>query len=225
MMSDTNLQQTDLGDLRQSYTKGSLRRTDLPDEPLALFDRWLTEAFQADLPEPYAMQLATALEHRPSVRTVLLRGYSSKGLQFYTHSQSHKGQDLAGNPQAEVLFFWPLLERQVRAYGLVTRLSETEVDQYFARRPRDSQVAAHVSQPQSGVIENRRVLEERFETLVQHWNNRDVPRPEPWMGYRLEVKEWEFWQGRAGRLHDRFRFQQEGEHKEKHGWQIDRLMP
>ena len=144
---------TDLTGLRLSYTRAELRRADLNPDPLAQFQGWLDEAIGAGLREPYALSLATAdATGRPSVRTVLLRGADERGLTFYTNYDSHKGRDLEANPQAELLFHWAEHERQVRAYGTVERLSGEESAAYFHSRPRESQLAAHASDPQSAPI-------------------------------------------------------------------------
>ncbi|MDL2344147.1 pyridoxamine 5'-phosphate oxidase [Deinococcus sp. MIMF12] len=213
---------TDLTGLRLSYTRAELRRSDLNTDPLLQFRTWLDEAIAADLREPYALSLATAdASGRPSVRTVLLRGAEEGGLTFYTNYDSRKGRDLAANAQAEVLFHWAELERQVRAYGRVERVSEDESTAYFHARPYQSQLAAHASDPQSAPIPNRGVLEARFADLQARYpQGTPVPRPEYWGGYRVAVSEWEFWQGRRNRMHDRFRYARAGE-----GWRVDRLMP
>jgi pyridoxamine 5'-phosphate oxidase len=213
---------TDLTGLRLSYTRAELRRADLNPDPLAQFQGWLQEAIGADLREPYALSLATAdAGGRPSVRTVLLRGATPAGLTFYTNYDSHKGRDLSANPQAELLFHWPELERQVRAFGPVTRVPDEESDAYFHARPRESQLAAHASDPQSAPTPGREALEATFAALHDRFpEGSEVPRPACWGGFRVAVQEWEFWQGRANRMHDRFTYTRSGEE-----WQIQRLMP
>jgi pyridoxamine 5'-phosphate oxidase len=213
---------TDLTSMRVSYTRAALRRTDLHPDPLEQFQAWFQEALAADVPEPYAMSVATAgAQGRPSVRTVLLRGAADGALTFYTNFESHKGLDLNANPQAEVLFYWAELERQVRAYGPVTRVPDEEADHYFHVRPHDSQLAAHASDPQSAPIPSREALEEKFAALqAQYPRGAVVPRPAFWGGYRVTVQEWEFWQGRPNRMHDRFRYAPEAG-----GWRTERLMP
>lgn len=213
---------TDLTSMRISYTRAELRRADLNTDPLAQFQTWFDEALAADLPEPYAMQVATAnAAGRPSLRTVLLRGAGEEGLTFYTNFESHKGLDLAANPQAEFLFYWAELERQVRAYGSIARVPDAEADHYFHVRPFESQLAAHASDPQSAPIENREALEAKFAALRGRFpEGTTIPRPQFWGGYRLSVQEWEFWQGRPNRMHDRFRYTRDGA-----GWRLDRLMP
>ncbi|WP_339096923.1 pyridoxamine 5'-phosphate oxidase [Deinococcus sp. VB142] len=213
---------TDLTSMRISYTRAELRRADLNTDPLAQFRAWFDEALAADLPEPYAMQVATAnAAGRPSLRTVLLRGAGEEGLTFYTNFESHKGLDLADNPQAEFLFYWAELERQVRAYGSIARVPDAEADHYFHVRPFESQLAAHASDPQSAPIQNREALEAKFAALRGRFpEGTTIPRPQFWGGYRLSVQEWEFWQGRPNRMHDRFRYTRDGA-----GWRLDRLMP
>ena len=214
---------TNLTDKRVSYTKGELRRADLAAEPLAQFQSWFAEAEQSGgVREPYALSLATAnAAGQPSVRTVLLRGADERGLVFYSNYDSHKGHDLSANPQAELLFFWPDLERQVRVYGPVERVSEDESASYFHQRPRDSQLAAHASDPQSAPIANRAALEAKFAALESKYpEGQPVPKPEFWGGYRLAPQEWEFWQGRPNRMHDRFAYTRAGE-----SWTLTRLMP
>lgn len=213
-----------LADLRLSYQLAELRRASLKPDPLEQFRGWFAEALEAAPPhtEPYALSLATADQTgRPSVRTVLLRGVDDKGLVFYSNYQSHKGHDLAANPQAEMLFYWPALERQVRVYGQVTRLDTAQSDVYFHQRPRDSQLAAHASTPQSGVIPSRQALEDHFAALERRFPaGTPIPRPAFWGGYALMPQEWEFWQGRPNRMHDRFRYTPQGE-----SWHIERLAP
>ena len=212
----------DLTERRVSYTKGELRRADLAADPLEQFQSWFAQAQQGQIREPYALSLATAdLRGRPSVRTVLLRGAEKRGLTFYTNYESHKGRDLTGNPQAELLFFWPDDERQVRVYGSVARVDEAESAAYFHQRPRDSQLAAHASDPQSAPIASRPALEAKFAALeAQFPDGAEIPKPDFWGGFRLTPQEWEFWQGRANRMHDRFVYKRAGE-----GWAVQRLMP
>lgn len=215
-MSDT----PDLADLRLSYTRGELRRADLHPDPVEQFRAWFAEALAADLLEPYAVTLATAdASGRPSARTVLLRGFDARGYVFYTNYAGRKARDLAQNPQAGLLFYWAALERQVRIEGRVEKVSEAESDAYFARRPRESQLAAHASEAQSAPIRDRAELEARFRDLDARFPG-DVPRPEGWGGYRVVPDAYEFWQGRPNRMHDRFVYIPDGA-----GWRAERLTP
>lgn len=215
----------DLSELRQNYGKGSLQEQELAVDPLNQFLSWLDHALQAQVTEPYAMTLATAdANGHPHARTVLLRGAEPGGFYFYTNYDSQKGQDLAANPYAELLFFWPALEQQVRIHGPVTAISEQESTDYYHKRPRDSQIAAHVSIPQSGVVESREVLEQRFAALTaQFAQQADIDKPEFWGGYCLTPVYYEFWQGRPNRMHDRLRYV--ADTCSDTGWRIERLMP
>ena len=210
----------DLSELRLSYEQGELHETQVSDQPHLQFLNWFNYALAANLHEPYAMSLATAnAQGRPHVRTVLLRGATEAGYDFYTNYDSQKGLDLAENPYAELLFYWPSLERQVRIGGKVAKISEQESTDYYHKRPRDSQIAAHISTPQSGVIESREVLQQRFQAL-QSQAQAELDKPEFWGGYRLEADYYEFWQGRPNRLHDRLSYEKQDDH-----WALQRLMP
>lgn len=210
----------DLSELRLSYEQGELHETQVSDQPHLQFLNWFNHALAANLHEPYAMSLATAnAQGRPHVRTVLLRGATEAGYDFYTNYDSQKGLDLAENPYAELLFYWPSLERQVRIAGKVAKISEQESTDYYHKRPRDSQIAAHISTPQSGVIESREVLQQRFQAL-QGQAQAELDKPEFWGGYRLEADYYEFWQGRPNRLHDRLSYE-----KQDDRWALQRLMP
>lgn len=211
-----------LTDLRLSYQKGQLERGQLHEDPRQQFEGWLDHALSTDLPEPYAFSLATAdAEGRPHVRTLLLRGVTDAGLVFYTNYDSEKGQNLAVNPWAEMLFYWPLLEQQVRIHGQVQRMDAVQSTAYFHTRPRDSQLGAWASTPQSGVVPDRAAFEQRYvQVQAQYAPNQPIPRPAFWGGYVLTPSRYEFWQGRPNRMHDRFRYS-----RSDAGWQIDRLMP
>ncbi|WP_269913935.1 pyridoxamine 5'-phosphate oxidase [Acinetobacter sp. HY1485] len=212
----------DLSELRLSYEQGELIESQVSENPHEQFLNWFNFALQAQLHEPYAMSLATAdAQGRPHVRTVLLRGATEVGYDFYTNYDSQKGLDLAQNPYAEILFYWASLERQVRISGVVKKISEQESTDYYHKRPRDSQIAAHVSTPQSGQIEDREALQQRY----QHLHDEVVDKPELekpifWGGYRIEPISYEFWQGRPNRLHDRLQYTQHDG-----AWVLARLMP
>ena len=212
----------DLSELRLSYQKGELHEDRVETHPHAQFLIWFNHALEAQLHEPYAMSLATAsAQGRPHVRTVLLRGATEVGYDFYTNYDSQKGNDLAENPYAELLFYWQEQERQIRIGGKVVKISEAESTDYYHKRPRDSQIAAHISTPQSGIIESRELLQQRFQDLQKRSAEQaQLAKPEFWGGYRLEADYYEFWQGRPNRLHDRLRYE-----KQDGRWTIQRLMP
>ena len=212
----------DLSELRLSYQKGELHEGQIEQHPHEQFLNWFNHALEAQLHEPYAMSLATAnAQGRPHVRTVLLRGATEAGYDFYTNYDSQKGIDLAINPYAELLFYWQEQERQIRVSGRVVKISEEESTDYYHKRPRDSQIAAHISTPQSGVIANREELQQRFQTLHDEVEGKtELAKPEFWGGYRLEPDYYEFWQGRPNRLHDRLSYERiDGL------WTLQRLMP
>ncbi|MFC6053367.1 pyridoxamine 5'-phosphate oxidase [Acinetobacter sp. Ac_877] len=212
----------DLSELRLSYQKGELHEDQIEQHPHEQFLNWFNHALEAQLHEPYAMSLATAnSQGRPHVRTVLLRGATEAGYDFYTNYDSQKGIDLAENPYAELLFYWQEQERQIRVSGRVVKISEIESTDYYHKRPRDSQIAAHISTPQSGVIANREELQNRFQKLHDDVQDKsELSKPIFWGGYRLEPEYYEFWQGRPNRLHDRITYERiDGV------WKIQRLMP
>lgn len=211
--------QHDLAALRKEYTLEELSEHSVAREPFGQFASWFDEAMAAALPEPTAMTLATAdADGRPSARVVLLKGVDT-GFVFYTNYESTKGRQLAANPQAALLFFWPELERQIRIEGRVEKLTPEESFRYFASRPLGSKVGAWASQ-QSSVIASREELAAKFEEYGSKFADGDVPLPPTWGGFRLLPVTFEFWQGRPSRLHDRIRYRHE------HGiWAIDRLSP
>lgn len=214
------IQPADIADIRREYTRGGLRRSDLPANPLDLFERWLKQACDAKLADPTAMSVATVDEHgQPYQRIVLLKHYDEKGMVFYTNMGSRKAHHLENNPRISLLFPWHMLERQVMVLGRVEKLPALEVLKYFHSRPKDSQIGAWVSR-QSSRISARGVLESKFLELKQKFQNGEVPLPSFWGGFRVVIDSVEFWQGGEHRLHDRFFYQRQDE-----GWQIDRLAP
>lgn len=195
----------------------TLTETDLNPDPFQQFDTWFQDA--AHLPEPNAMTLATATpDGRPSARMVLLKGVDH-GFVFFTNYESRKGAELAQNPRAALVFFWPQLHRQIRIEGEVERVTREESDAYFATRARGSQVAARAS-AQSRELRNRQELEQRVQEVEAEFEGQPVPRPAFWGGYRLIPETIEFWQGRPNRLHDRLRYVRRREE-----WKIMRLSP
>nr|WP_127956700.1 pyridoxamine 5'-phosphate oxidase [Serratia microhaemolytica] len=220
MMKSTDHTVPDLASLRREYTRGGLRRSDLTDNPLELFERWLQQACEARLADPTAMCVATVDEHgQPFQRIVLLKHVDEQGLVFYTNLGSRKAQQLANNPRISLLFPWHMLDRQVIFLGQAERLSTLEVMKYFTSRPKDSQIAAWVSQ-QSSRISTRGILEGKFLELKQKFQHGEIPLPSFWGGFRVKFDSVEFWQGGEHRLHDRFLYQRQGS-----DWKIDRLAP
>jgi pyridoxamine 5'-phosphate oxidase len=210
-----------LADLRKDYSLAGLTEKDLARDPFRQFEKWFQEAEAAKIPEPNAMMLATATrDGRPSLRTVLLKGLDGRGFVFYSNYESRKGRELEANPRASLLFPWHALERQVIVEGSVTKVAREECEAYFHSRPRQSQLAAWVSQ-QSSVISGRSVLEESMRTLEKKYAGQEVPLPPHWGGWRLTPETVEFWQGRRSRLHDRLRFRRD---KEK-AWVVERIAP
>ena len=215
---DENLQQ--IAHLRREYTQGGLHRSDLTNNPLDLFERWLAQACEAKLADPTAMVVATVDEQgQPYQRIVLLKHYDAKGMVFYTNLGSRKARHIENNPRVSLLFPWHNLDRQVMVQGTTERLSTLEVMKYFSSRPRDSQIGAWVSK-QSSRISARGVLESKFLELKQKFQQGEVPLPSFWGGFRVSIEQMEFWQGGEHRLHDRFLYQRDGS-----DWKIDRLAP
>jgi pyridoxamine 5'-phosphate oxidase len=208
-----------IAQLRKNYTLGQLSETEVPKQPLPLFQLWFDQAIKAQCPEPNSMTLATADQAgNPSARIVLLKGADENGFTFFTNYESQKGKELAIRPQAALLFHWHELERQVRIQGIVERVSPEESDRYFHSRPPASRIGAWAS-PQSTTIPNREFLEEAEKRFISEFGDAP-PRPEHWGGYRLRPSEIEFWQGRPSRLHDRIHYKlADGQ------WIIHRLAP
>jgi pyridoxamine 5'-phosphate oxidase len=206
--------------MRREYAREGLAEADVDADPVVQFGRWFEEAEEGGLREPHAMTRATATpDGRPSARIVLLRGFDERGFCFYTNYQSRKGDELAANPRAALVFWWDKLERQVRIEGRVERTSRAESEAYFSSRPPGSQLSAAAS-PQSRVIDGRATLERRVTELATGQRDGQVPLPEFWGGYRLAHEVVEFWQGRPNRLHDRLRYRRAGS-----GWKLERLAP
>lgn len=190
-------------------------------DPVRQFKQWYEDAYSAGIRLPEAMTLATVSRAGiPAARMVLLKEVDEKGFVFFTNYRSRKGNELIGNPNAALVFFWNVLERQVRIEGTVEKISAQESNEYFRTRPRESQLSASIS-PQSEIVSSREELEQWFEQVSREFEGKEIPRPEHWGGYRVKPNRIEFWQGREGRLHDRieYRLLEDGV------WLIRRLAP
>ena len=208
-----------LAEIRKDYQLASLDESDVAPSPFTQFETWFGDATKAELPEPSAMTLATCdAGGRPSARVVLIKDFDERGMVFFTNYQSHKGQDLAANNRAALLFFWPELERQIRIEGRVETVSAADSDAYYQSRPLPSRIGVWAS-PQSQVLDSRTALEARMAAFAaEHGEN--PPRPAHWGGYRVVPSFFEFWQGRRSRLHDRICYRLvDGK------WKIERLAP
>jgi pyridoxamine 5'-phosphate oxidase len=213
--------QKKIAELRNEYLKATLDVSTVNPDPVVQFELWFQEALQAQVIEPNAMTLSTVNEQgKPSSRIVLLKGVENKRLLFYTNYQSKKGKELEKNSACALTFFWPDLERQVRIEGVAERVDPKISESYFQSRPRASQIGAWAS-PQSSVIKDRALLEQRAEDIEKKFYGvHALPKPHQWGGYQVEPFLMEFWQGRAGRLHDRVEYS-----KVDGVWKIYRLAP
>ena len=216
------MENKDIGNLRKSYDKSKLNLADINFQPMEFFKLWFDDALNNNnIEEANAMTLTTlGLDDYPKGRVVLLKSFTEEGFIFYTNYLSHKGVELITNPQAAIVFWWAELERQVRICGNVEQISDQESDKYFYSRPLNSRLGAWASE-QSQAIASREVLEERFQELQEKYANEEIPRPPYWGGFLVVPQQFEFWQGRTSRLHDRLGYTL----LDDGGWQIERLSP
>jgi pyridoxamine 5'-phosphate oxidase len=212
----------DLSNYRKSYEKGALLKSNVPENPIELFQKWFYDVDNSNTTdEATAMTLSTiGLDGYPKSRVVLLKKYTWEGFIFYTNYNSEKGKSIKDNPNVCLSFFWHEAERQIIIKGKAERIAENLSDGYFESRPRGSQLGAIVSN-QSEAIQDRTVLENELKQLENYFEGKDIPRPEYWGGFIVKPIEIEFWQGRANRLHDRIRYRLQ----EDYNWKIDRLAP
>lgn len=217
----------DISHFRKDYTRSGLERSRLPACPFQFFEKWFEQARQAGINEPNAMSLATISKDLcPAVRTVLLKQFDKNGCVFFTNYNSDKAKDLDNHPKAALLFPWIELERQVRISGDVVKISEQESLTYFQSRPKGSQLGAWAS-PQSQIIKSRDELTNELAKITSKFDEKSVPLPDFWGGYRVIPNRFEFWQGRTSRLHDRFVYikNQDENSKSSNLWTLQRLAP
>ena len=206
---------------RIDYSLAELDEKMVDIQPLVQFQKWLAQAIEAKLLEPYAMTISTVdHESKPSARIVLLREITDKGLVFYTNYTSKKGNDINANPYGAATFFWPELQRQIRFEGKLQKVSSEKSDSYFQSRPRESNYGAWASE-QSAELKSRTDLEEKIANIKIQFADKPIARPPVWGGYELVITKAEFWQGRNSRLHDRIQYTDNSENN----WNIKRLSP
>jgi len=212
----------DLSNYRKSYEKDALLKSNVPENPLELFQKWFFEVDASNtIDEANAMTISTlGKDGYPKSRVVLLKRYTYEGFIFYTNYLSEKGRAIEANPNVCLSFFWHQAERQIIIKGTAEKISENLSDGYFETRPKGSQLSAIVSQ-QSEIVKDRAYLDQKLKELELEYEGKEVPRPKYWGGYLVRPIEIEFWQGRANRLHDRIRYQLQ----EDYNWKIDRLSP
>jgi pyridoxamine 5'-phosphate oxidase len=209
-----------LHQMRQEYAAGSLNETNMPHNPMEVFNVWLDFAINSGLTEPNAMTVATATpDGKPSARVVLLKEVNDKGFVFFTNYMSRKGRELIVNPEVAIVFDWHDLERQVRVEGRAEKLSAEESEAYFNERPEDAKIGAWAS-PQSKIVKDREELEKHLEEIEEQFEDMQVHRPSHWGGYLIRPSVIEFWQGRPSRMHDRIVY-----YKTEDGWTMHRLAP
>ena len=212
----------DLSDYRKVYEKSELLETNVPDNPIQLFQTWFYEVEKSGgVDEANAMTITTiGLDGFPKNRVVLLKKYTEEGFIFYTNYNSEKGKAIAANPNVCISFFWPNIERQVIVKGKAEKISKNLSDGYFESRPRGSQLGA-IASDQSAVVSSREELESALKALEAEYENKEIVRPDYWGGYIIKPISIEFWQGRPNRLHDRIRYTLQKDYN----WKIERLNP
>ncbi|MCW9705980.1 pyridoxamine 5'-phosphate oxidase [Fodinibius salsisoli] len=219
-MPDSSDKQERIEQIRRDFAREELLESVVRDDPIKQFAEWFEQALSSDLLDANAMSLSTATEEGiPSSRIVLLKGIDKQGFRFYTNYESRKGRELQENPHAALCFYWAPLERQVRIEGRVEKLSQEESEVYFHQRPRLSQLGAWASK-QSAEVASRSELEKQFRAVKERFEDKEIPLPDFWGGFRLKPQRIEFWQGRTGRLHDRICYEKKGD-----DWNIFRLSP
>lgn len=216
---------TDLHNERREYSTLALSRDDLNSDPHTQFAIWMDDARAANIIDATAMTLSTvSADGQPHARIVLLKDHNPEGFSFFTDTCSHKGQQLAQNPKACLLFYWQHFERQIRITGTTTRIDSEVAEAYFHSRPMTSQISAAVSQ-QSSIVDNRETLQTKVAVFQQEHSDSNVVMPRQWGGYLLQATTFEFWQGRDSRLHDRFHYSRSADVNSESAWRIDRLQP
>lgn len=202
------------------YANKPLLRNELHDDPFLQFDQWFEDAINAKVFEPHAMTLATMdADGTPDARTVLLKGFSNDGFDFFTNYRSQKAQQIEQNPRVCLHFLWKSMMRQIRIKGVASKVDREESEAYFQSRPRESRLGAWAS-AQSDEVLSREALDASYEAVKAQFEGKTIPLPDFWGGYRVEAHCFEFWQGQVNRLHDRFLYTQEGL-----SWKTARLAP
>ncbi|MGH2622857.1 MAG: pyridoxamine 5'-phosphate oxidase [Sphingobacterium sp.] len=216
-----SIERKEIAAIREDYSKSHLSKADVLSNPLEQFSKWFQEALTSEVTEPTAMVLSTVSEKGfPSSRVVLLKDIRKNGLSFFTNYTSKKAKEIIHNPSVSILFFWPELQRQIRIEGQVEKLPAADSDEYFASRPRNSQIGA-IASPQSQEIKDREVLENQVNILSEKFKEgQNIPRPNFWGGFLVKPVRYEFWQGRSSRLHDRIIYEMEN-----NNWIIKRIAP
>ena len=212
----------DLSNYRKAYLKKELLKTEVPKNPIELFQQWFNEIEASQgIDEPNAMTLSTiGTDGFPKSRVVLLKKFTEEGFIFYTNYLSEKGKAIAAHPEVCLSFFWQNSEQQIIIKGKAEKIAKNLSDGYFESRPDGSKLGAWAS-PQSDVVPNRETLEQQLKTLEERFQNQNIPRPKHWGGYLVKPMSIEFWQGRANRMHDRIRYTAQKDYS----WKIDRLAP